>query len=213
MNLYRESFHETSKFIFKILIIGDGTSGKSSILNRYTDNTFNTNYTSTIGVDFKTKIVKINDKTVKLQIWDTAGQERFKAVTTVYYRGINGILLVYDVTSRISFNNIDRWIDEIIKYAPPDVLILLIGNKSDFAERQVSIEEGIEKAKELNLLFIETSAKDNINIEKAFEIIAEKLSIVHKNSEQTMYITHFKQFDTESIEPEKSFFNKWCNIL
>lgn len=206
--MYRVSAQEVPYFTFKILVIGDGTSGKSSILHRYIDNKFYHNYISTIGVDFKIKMLNISNKLIKFQIWDTAGQERFKAITTAYYRGVNGILLVYDVSNRETFNNIDIWIDDINKFAPPDVLILLVGNKSDTVKRQVKIEEGINKANELNIPFIETSAKDNINIKKAFDLLAEKL-ILNKE-DPLLSIPQINNFDEI---PEKSFFSKWCSIL
>ena len=208
MYRYRAPLYTEPDFTFKILVIGDGTSGKSSILHRYVDNTFYHNYISTIGVDFKIKMLNICDKLIKLQIWDTAGQERFKSITTAYYRGVNGIILTYDVSNRETFDNIDKWIDDINKFAPPDVLILLVGNKSDTHKRQVKIEEGIEKANNLNIAFIETSAKDNINIEKAFDLLAEKLTL---NQEDPLL--SIPQLNKLVIEPEKSFFSKWCNFI
>ena len=147
----RDFNYKEPNLIFKILMIGDGASGKSSILYRYCDNTFYSNYISTIGVDFKIKNLEINNNNIKLQIWDTAGQERFKAITTAYYRGVDGILLIYDVSNRQSFDNIKNWIKSIDLNASPDVFIILVGNKSDSTKRNVKIEEGIELANELNI--------------------------------------------------------------
>jgi small GTP-binding protein len=208
MNRFRVSLQKEPDFTFKLLVIGDGTCGKSSILNRYIDNSFYQNYISTIGVDFKIKLVDINNKLVKFQIWDTAGQERFKSITTSYYRGVIGIMLIYDVSNKETFNNIDNWISDINKFAPPEVLIVLVGNKSDSNKRQVMIEEGINKANNLGIPFIETSAKDNINIEKPFEIIADKLS-----SNVLDPLLSIPQFESLTIQNEKSFLNKWCMIL
>jgi len=206
--MYKVSIQEVPNFTFKILVIGDGTSGKSSILYRYIDNTFYHNYISTFGVDFKIKMLNINNIQIKFQIWDVAGLERFKAITTAYYRGVHGVLIVYDVSNRETFNNIDKWINNINKFAQQNVLILLVGNKSDSTNRQVKIEEGINKANELNIPFIETSAKDNINITKVFDLLAEKLTL--NNTDPLVSIPQLNNLDDI---PEKSILSKWCNIL
>jgi len=194
--------------VYKILVVGDGTCGKSSILHRYVDSTFYPNYISTIGVDFKIKCIEVDNKNVKLQMWDTAGQERFRSITSVYYRGVNGILLVYDVSNRESFTNIKEWIKNIDMFAPNDAYIILVGNKSDTTHRKVKIDEGIELAKELNIPFIETSAKDNINIDKAFELIVEKLN--NKFFDPLLTIPNAPS-EIVKID-EKNFIRKWCGI-
>jgi len=211
MYRYRAPLYTEPDFTFKILVIGDGTSGKSSILHRYIDNSFYHNYISTIGVDFKIKVLNIFNKLIKLQIWDTAGQERFKAITTAYYRGVNGILLTYDVSNRETFDNIDNWINDINKFAPPDTLIVLVGNKSDSIKRKVTIEEGINKANELNIPFIETSAKDNINIEKAFDLLGEKLTA--SMEDPLLSVPQLNTLNNESNNIEKNFFSRWCNFI
>lgn len=165
------------------MLIGDSGCGKSCLLLRFADDTYTDAFISTIGVDFKIKTVKLEDKSViKLHIWDTAGQERFRTITSSYYRGAHGIILVYDITDRESFDNIRSWVHEIDRYANDGVVKLLVGNKSDLhSDRQVSIEEGRELANQLNVSFVETSAKSSLHVEDAFlemtQAIKEKLTL------------------------------------
>jgi len=155
--------------LFKLLLIGDSGVGKTCVLFRFSDDTFNTTFISTIGIDFKIKTVELQGKKIKLQIWDTAGQERFHTITTSYYRGANGILLVYDITNPKSFDNISKWLRNINEHASEDVERMLIGNKCDMEEkRMISKERGEKVAEENGIKFYETSAKDNVNIEHAF---------------------------------------------
>ena len=148
-------------------------TGKSSILLRFFNNIFSDTYTCTIGVDFKTKTLKVDDKIIKLQIWDTAGQERFKSISQSYYRNSNGCIAIYDITSRSSFDMVEEYIDNFLAYSPKDVSqnIILVGNKSDLAlgRRKVSIQEALELSKRLKIsAFFETSAKDNEAIDDLF---------------------------------------------
>ena len=122
-------------YLFKILLIGDSGVGKSSVLGRFVDKVFTDTYISTIGVDFKIRTLNIDGKAVKLQIWDTAGQERFRTITTSYYRGVHAVILVYDVTDILSFNNISNWLKEVQRYAPDNAIKLLIGNKCDLVRK------------------------------------------------------------------------------
>jgi Ras-related protein Rab-1A len=155
--------------LFKILIIGDSGVGKSCLLLKFTDRYFNDSYISTIGVDFKIQTIQLDNKIIKLQIWDTAGQDRFKTITTSYYRGSHGIVIVYDITDKESFLNVRNWLAEVHKYASDNVKILLVGNKCDLEkDRQVSIQEGQELANKLNIPFIEASAKDSTNVQQLF---------------------------------------------
>ena len=166
-------------YLYKILLIGDSGVGKSSILNRFVDNTYLENNMSTIGVDFKIKTIELDGKTIKLQLWDTAGQERFRVITSSYYRGVQGIIIVYDVTNVDTFKNVDFWLSEVQKFASPDVVKILIGNKSDITSKKViDYTTGCEYANEFNMKFIETSAKNNSNIEDVFN----KLSVDIKNN-------------------------------
>lgn len=166
-------------YLFKILIIGDSNVGKSCILMRFSDDCFTESHISTIGVDFKIRTI-VNtdtDKKSKLQIWDTAGQERFRTITSSYYRGSNGILVVFDTTIINSFNNIPMWLEEIASYTTKKIPIILIGNKSDIeTHRTVSYEEAKDFADSKGMMYIETSAKNGKNIEKTFFELTEQMT-------------------------------------
>ncbi|CAL9751097.1 unnamed protein product [Musa acuminata subsp. burmannicoides] len=160
-------------YLFKLLLIGDSGVGKSCLLLRFADDSYIESYISTIGVDFKIRTVEQDGKTIKLQIWDTAGQERFRTITSSYYRGAHGIIVVYDVTDQESFNNVKQWLNEIDRYASENVNKLLVGNKCDLTDgRVVSYETGKAFADEIGIPFLETSAKDSTNVEKAFMTMA-----------------------------------------
>ncbi|KAJ1916582.1 Ras- protein Rab-1A [Mycoemilia scoparia] len=163
-------------YLFKLLLIGDSGVGKSCLLLRFADNTYTDSYISTIGVDFKIRTIELDSKMVKLQIWDTAGQERFRTITSSYYRGAHGIIVVYDVTDKESFNNVKSWLQEIDKYAAEGVHKYLVGNKSDLQDkRQVTTEEAKEFADSLGISFIETSAKESENVDEAFVSLARQI--------------------------------------
>mmetsp|Transcript_985 Transcript_985/g.2264 ORF Transcript_985/g.2264 Transcript_985/m.2264 type:complete len:206 (+) Transcript_985:52-669(+) len=156
-------------YLFKLLLIGNSGVGKSCLLLRFADNTYNETHISTIGVDFKIRTIDLEDKTVKLQIWDTAGQERFRTIAAAYYRGAHGIVIVYDVTDESSFENVKSWMDEISKYGSDKVSKLLVGNKSDLADRRaIPEEDGRKLAESLGMKFLETSAKTADRVEEAF---------------------------------------------
>mmetsp|Transcript_1364 Transcript_1364/g.2476 ORF Transcript_1364/g.2476 Transcript_1364/m.2476 type:complete len:254 (+) Transcript_1364:1243-2004(+) len=159
----------TSNFPLQLLMIGDSGVGKTCLLLRYANDSFSPTFITTIGIDFKIKNVDIDGKRIKLQIWDTAGQERFRTITTSYFRGAQGILLVYDVTDRRSFESIRNWVSQIQQHADVHVNKILVGNKCDMLdEKVVSTEEGQKLAKEFGIDFFECSAKNNINVEQAF---------------------------------------------
>jgi Ras-related protein Rab-2A len=157
-------------YLFKYIIIGDTAVGKSCLLLRFTDKRFRPEHDLTIGVEFGTRLIDIDEKAVKLQIWDTAGQEAFRSITRTYYRGATGALLVYDIARRDTFNHLSRWLDEARQNANPHMVIMLIGNKADLdqAKRDVTYEEGARFAQENGLIFLETSAKTAQNVEAAF---------------------------------------------
>ena len=164
--------------LFKIILIGDSSVGKTNILSRFIRNEFDENSKSTIGVEFGTKNFNLNDKIIKAQIWDTAGQERYRSITSVYYKGAQGCLLVYDITKKPSFENIDKWISDLKNSGDENLSIILIGNKCDLEnERKVTKEEAKEKAQFYKLAFIETSALNGTNIEKAFELLLNDIYI------------------------------------
>ncbi len=161
-------------FIFKVLLLGNSDVGKSSLLLRYVDQVWNDAFVPTIGVDFKVKTLNINDKKVKMQIWDTAGQERFRTVIATYFRGANGILLLFDVTNKDSFKNLESWLIEIEKNASDKVLKILIGNKCDLVDdREIKEEEGKAFALRNGMEYMETSAKMNTNVSEAFETLGK----------------------------------------
>lgn len=167
----------------KILLIGDSGVGKSCLLVRFLDDNFSPSFITTIGIDFKIKTIDINGKKIKLQLWDTAGQERFRTITTAYYRGADGVVLVYDVLDEKTFVDArDVWYNTIMENALPECQLILVGNKADDTEdskRQVSYEDGENLAKSLGMKFVEASAKDNKNVDEIFftlvKMIEEKL--------------------------------------
>jgi len=169
-------------YLFKLLLIGDSGVGKSCLLLRFADDTYTESYISTIGVDFKIRTIDLDGKTIKLQIWDTAGQERFRTITSSYYRGAHGIIVVYDTTDLESFNNVKQWLHVIDRYASENVNKLLVGNKNDLtSKRAVSLEQAKEFAESLGIEFIETSAKNSTNVEKAFMMMASQIKARYKS--------------------------------
>jgi len=164
-------------FTIKLLMIGDSSVGKTSILNKYVTNKFTDEFTTTIGIDFHIKRIAVNNKIVKLQLWDTAGQERFRSVTIGYFRGAQGALVVYDVTNRESFKNIKKWMEDIDKNCYNGIIIFLVGNKIDEKQnREVSTEEGKELGEKYNINYFECSAKTGENIEELYFNIATIIS-------------------------------------
>jgi len=163
-------------YLIKLLLIGDSGVGKSCLLLRFSDDSFTPSFITTIGIDFKIRTIDLEGKRIKLQIWDTAGQERFRTITTAYYRGAMGILLVYDVTDEKSFNNIRNWIRNIEQHATESVNKILIGNKCDMVEKKVvDSARGKALADEYGIKFLETSAKNSINVEEAFITLAKDI--------------------------------------
>ena len=162
--------------LYKILILGDSTVGKTCFLTRYADNTFQENQMATLGVDYKLKNVKMeNGNTVKLQIWDTAGQDRFHSLTRNYFKGAHGIILLYDITTQSSFDNVSKWIKQIKEDASEKVVIILVGNKIDLEhKRAIPTEEGEKIAEDFGLIFFECSAKTGKNINEAFNELIKK---------------------------------------
>ncbi|KAH8323168.1 hypothetical protein KR074_008412 [Drosophila pseudoananassae] len=200
--------------LFKLLIIGDSGVGKSSLLIRFSDDTFSGSYITTIGVDFKIRTVDIGGLRVKLQIWDTAGQERFRTITSTYYRGTHGVIVVYDVTNGESFANVRRWLEEIqnncdvvnkvlgeceelpIRERMIPSSVLSVGNKNDDPDRKVVITEDAQRfAKQMDIELFETSAKDNINVDEMFLSITRQV-LQHKlrttSNEQQKDTIHLK---------------------
>ena len=155
--------------LLRLLLVGETGVGKTCLLCRYTNNDFINAHISTIGIDFKMKTLQIDDKKVKVQIWDTAGQERFESITKQFYRRAQGVLLVYDICSRASYEAIPKWLSYVRQFCKEDVTVMLLGNKCDREDRrQVTVNEASQFAKDKIIMFRETSAKSNDNLEEAF---------------------------------------------
>jgi small GTP-binding protein len=171
-------------YLFKLLIIGEATVGKTCLLLRYADDSFTRNPIKTIGIDFKTKFITINNSVIKLQIWDTAGQERFRTITKSYYKDANGIILTYDISNSDSLKNIQNWMKLIEQNAEDGVCKILVGNKCDLENRVIQKEEGEKIAQDFGMKFFETSAKSDINVDEAFNCLVSM--ILEKNQKNSL---------------------------
>lgn len=173
----RSSIFADVDYSFTLMLIGDSCCGKTCLLIRFKDGAFlNNNFISTVGIDYRNKLLEIDNVKIKLQIWDTAGQERFRSVTSSYYRDADALLLVYDIANRSSFEHIRDWLAQIKEHAKESVLITLVGNKMDLHNaRRVKYEEGRDLAEAYNIAFIETSAKTGQNVQEAFQEISRRL--------------------------------------
>ncbi|XP_061444972.1 ras-related protein Rab-18-like [Rhineura floridana] len=159
----------------KLLLVGDSAVGKSSLLRRFTENQFEPYLNPTIGVDFKVKKMVIGDLPLQLAIWDTAGQERFRTLTPSYYRGAQGVILVYDVTRKETFAGLDSWLQELEIYTKKNVVKMLVGNKIDETNREVERKEGLKFARKHSMLFVEASAKMKDGVQSAFEDVVLRI--------------------------------------
>ncbi|XP_036957497.1 ras-related protein Rab-3D-like [Acanthopagrus latus] len=172
----KDAADQNFDYMFKLLIIGNSSVGKTSFLFRYADDSFTSAFVSTVGIDFKVKTIYRNDKRVKLQIWDTAGQERYRTITTAYYRGAMGFLLMYDITSQESFCAVQDWATQIKTYSWGNAQVALVGNKLDLEDdRQVPTEDAQRLSTELGFQFFEASAKDNINVKQVFDKLVDAI--------------------------------------
>ena len=167
---------DSYEFLFKLILIGDSSVGKSNILLQYLKGQFDPNSKATVGVEFGTKNIEINNKKIKIQILDTAGQERYRSITSAYYRGAKGAFIVYDITRKTTFDNIDRWVADLKANGDDNISIVLIGNKLDLEDkREVQKDEGVKKSEEFKTAFMETSALNGDNIDKAFDELIEQI--------------------------------------
>uniref|UniRef100_A0A663DU00 RAB25, member RAS onco family n=1 Tax=Aquila chrysaetos chrysaetos TaxID=223781 RepID=A0A663DU00_AQUCH len=167
----------------RVVLIGESGVGKTNLLSRFTRNEFNHDSRTTIGVEFSTRTILVGDAVVKAQIWDTAGLERYRAITSAYYRGAVGALVIFDITKHQTYNVVDRWLKELYDHAEASIVVMLVGNKTDLAQaREVPMEEAKMFADNNGLLFVETSALDSTNVEQAFETILKE--IFHKVQKQ-----------------------------
>ncbi|CAI9087352.1 OLC1v1021404C1 [Oldenlandia corymbosa var. corymbosa] len=189
MGAYRAD--EDYDYLFKVVLIGDSGVGKSNLLSRFTRNEFSQESKSTIGVEFATRSIQVDDKIVKAQIWDTAGQERqalrlhlYRAITSAYYRGAVGALVVYDVTRHVTYENVERWLKELRDHTDANIVIMLVGNKADLRHlRAVPIGDATAFAERENTFFMETSALEALNVENAFtEVLAQIYRVVSRKA-------------------------------
>jgi len=163
-------------FLFKVVLVGDSGVGKSSILLRFTEDSFNTSHMPTIGVDFKLRTIQVSSKTIKLQIWDTAGQERFRTISSSYYRGSHGVMIVYDICDKMTLEHAKTWLSEVERHGSDHLQKLLVGNKSDLvSRREVETSTAQQLAESLGMSFVEVSANTGDDIERAFLLLAEKI--------------------------------------
>jgi Ras-related protein Rab-11A len=171
-------------YLFKVVLIGDSGVGKSNLLSRFTRNEFSLESKSTIGVEFATRSINVDSKLIKAQIWDTAGQERYRAITSAYYRGAVGALLVYDITRHVTFENVERWLKELKDHTDSNIVVMLVGNKSDLRHlRAVSTDDGQSFSEKEGLFFMETSALESTNVENAFkQILTQIYRVVSKKA-------------------------------
>jgi len=199
-------------YLFKIVLIGDSGVGKSNLLSRFTRNEFCLESKSTIGVEFATRSVQIDGKTIKAQIWDTAGQERYRAITSAYYRGAVGALLVYDITSLDSFNATGKWLTELRDHADSNIVVLLAGNKNDLAHlRTVSAAQAQQFAHAEELSTVETSALDATNVEQAFiDLLTQTYSVMCKAQDDVTATTARPQDFIELSDASNQNMKKCC---
>ena len=200
---------ESYDLLFKLILIGDSGVGKSNILLKYLKNEFDQNSKATVGVEFGSKNVLINGKKVKIQIWDTAGQERYRSITSAYYKGAKGAFIVYDITKKATFDNIDKWISDLKLNGDQNICIVILGNKSDLNEsRQVSTNDGMKKAEMFKTAFMETSALNGENIGEAFEELIEE---IYKNNKSFIEDSNKKEIDKGvNLNDNKDKDNKKC---
>ena len=165
-------------FLMKLILVGDSGVGKTNILSKYLKNDFDPDSKATVGVEFGTKNIEIDNKRIKVQIWDTAGQERYKSITSTYYKGAKGAFIVYDITRKSTFDNIDKWIGDLKNNGDENMIVYLVGNKSDLNDmREVRKDEAMTKSEKFNIAFSETSAIYGDNIHKIFQDLMEKVYI------------------------------------
>ncbi|XP_075242933.1 ras-related protein Rab-6A-like [Convolutriloba macropyga] len=173
---------------FKLVFLGEQSVGKTSIITRFMYDTFDNTYQATIGIDFLSKTMYLEDRTVRLQLWDTAGQERFRSLIPSYIRDSSVAIVVYDITNDASFKQVPKWIEDVRAERGSDVIIMLVGNKTDLADkREVSTEEGEKKASEMGVMFIETSAKAGYNVKQLFRRVAAALPGMEAQTTKDMH--------------------------
>ncbi|XP_065656177.1 ras-related protein Rab-11B [Hydra vulgaris] len=198
------SGNEPYDFLYKVVLTGDSGVGKSCLLSRFTRDEFDAESKSTIGVEFATRTMNIAGKAIKVQVWDTAGQERYRAITNAYYRGACGALITYDISKLKTFINVERWLNELREHADPDIVVIMVGNKSDLKHlRAVNTEDAQEFADQHKMLFIETSALDCTNVEDAFNLTIRKLHEIQQSKIKTQVPHIIEKVDIQKKENAK----------
>ena len=205
-----EEHNSKEELKFKVVIVGDSGVGKTNLAKRFITDTFNKESKATVGVEFLSKSFFVNNTVVKLELWDTAGQERYKSITSAYFKGAKGALIVYDVTSRTSFDNVDKWVSELQSKGSKNINIIMIGNKTDLKESMVITSEmGKDKAGNLHIPIMETSALDASNVKEAFYLLIKEMYFKQTNTEQTNNTNKNENIDkgvslvTKKVEPKK----------
>ncbi|KAD3068761.1 hypothetical protein R6Q59_017214 [Mikania micrantha] len=175
---------EDYDYLYKVVLIGDSGVGKSNLLSRFSKNEFSLDSKSTIGVEFATRSIRVDDKVIKGQIWDTAGQERYRAITSAYYRGTVGALIVYDITRKVTFENVERWLKELRDHTDQNIVVMLVGNKADLSHlRAVTTDEATSFSEREDVFFMETSALEALNVEKAFtEVLTQIYRVMSRKA-------------------------------
>ena len=195
----------------KVVIVGDSGVGKSNLIKRFTTNEFLANSKATVGVEFLSKSYKINDKIFKIEMWDTAGQERYKSITSAYYKGAKGALVVYDTTSAQSFENVDKWYNEIKEKTGKDIKLILIGNKIDLAEQKVvNTDEALAKAKTWGIPLMETSAKSAVNVKEAFHDLLKEMYLEMNKNLQNVENKNLENNNGVQLEANEKKEKKGC---
>uniref|UniRef100_I3J3N9 RAB41, member RAS onco family n=1 Tax=Oreochromis niloticus TaxID=8128 RepID=I3J3N9_ORENI len=203
---------------FKLVFLGEQSVGKTSLITRFMYDSFDNTYQATIGIDFLSKTMYLEDRTVRLQLWDTAGQERFRSLIPSYIRDSTIAVVVYDITNLNSFQQTSKWIDDVRTERGSDVIIMLVGNKTDLADksRQITTEEGEQRAKELNVMFIETSAKTGYNVKQLFRRVAAALpgmdSTPEKSKEDSILFELLSRRNCCHTFLSCHSFNNICNV-
>ena len=193
------------EYKLKVVVVGDSGVGKTNLIKRFATDTFSYDSKATVGVEFISKSYIINKKVFKIEIWDTAGQERYKAITSAYYKGAKGCLIVYDTTSQLTFNNIDKWMSEIREKALTNIKVMIVGNKIDLKDKRIiPIEEAMKKSQELQAPIMETSAYDATNVKEAFyDLIREMYKEVKKNLDIVEESENNEGIQLETSQEEK----------
>ncbi|XP_004540808.1 ras-related protein Rab-15 isoform X1 [Maylandia zebra] len=191
-------------FLFRLLMLGDSGVGKTCMLRRFTESDFDTTHISTIGIDFKMKTLEVDGTKVRVQIWDTAGQERYQTITKQYYRRAQGVIFVYDVTDKLSFKHIAKWVSDVDEYTTQKMETILVGNKCDDSlRREVSKNQGTKLAGSYGMEFFETSASKNINISESFERLTELVLQAHKRDVDNLLGSLDSYLDKAGLEEDK----------